>query len=66
MTPEEIYDILPMTECTLVKRYKDYPFRIANDRGESCAWYIYEKDEPIAVVHYYKGRKLVLHIISNG
>jgi len=64
MTPEEIYDMLPLSERTLLKRYKGYPFRIANDRGEPCAWYIYEDDKPIAVVHYYKGRKLVLHRIK--
>lgn len=64
LTLDEIYDLLPMTERTLRKRYKSYPFKIANDRGESCSWYIYEDNQPVAVVTYYKGRKLVMHTVK--
>lgn len=64
--PSAIYDQLPKTERTLIKRYKGYPFRIANDRGKPCDWFIYDGSEPIAVVTYYKGRKLVLHIIARA
>jgi len=60
----DIYDVLPLAERTLVKHYKSYPFRIANDRGHPCHWYIYDGDRPIAVVIYYRGRKLVMHSIS--
>lgn len=57
---QEIYDFLPLTERTLLRHYKSYPFRIANDRGHPCHWYIYDGDQPVAVVIYYRGRKLVM------
>lgn len=61
-----IYDLLPLTERTLMKRIEAglYPFRIANDGGTPCNWYIYENGQPIAMVTYYKGRKLVVHGIT--
>jgi hypothetical protein len=60
-TTSEIYALLPMTERTLLKRYKSYPFKIANDREGPCDWYVYKDGEPIAVIVYYKGRKLCMH-----
>lgn len=62
----EIYDILPMTERTLLKRIDSYPFKIANDRGTPCDWFIYKGNKPVAVVVYYKGRKLVMHGIKQA
>lgn len=60
-TLEDVYDLLPMTERTLLKRYQSYPFKIANDRGKPCEWWLYEKGEPVGVVVYYAGRKLACH-----
>ena len=61
----EIYDILPLSEKTLLKRYRTYDFIIKNDRGSSCNWFIYDDaGDPVGVVVYYKGRKLVLHGIE--
>ncbi len=69
MTIEQLYDILPMTERTLLKRmkYTIYPYHIANDRGTPCDYFIYNRNDnenPIGVVIYYKGRKLCLHGIE--
>ena len=61
MTPDEIFDFLPLTERTLIKHYKSYPFKIANDRGYPCDWFIYDGDNPIAMIYYYGGRKLALY-----
>lgn len=36
MSINEIYDQLPLTERTLLKRLDSYPFRIANDQGTPC------------------------------
>jgi hypothetical protein len=61
-TLEQIYDILPLTSRTLLKRYRSYPFRIANDRGYACDWWIYDPEgRPVGVAVYANGRKLVLH-----
>ena len=62
-----IYDILPISEKTLLKRLRkgEYDFDLRNDRGGSCEWFIYDNDgDPVGVVVYYKGRKLVLHGIK--
>lgn len=66
ITTDEIYDMLPMRERTLLKNYDKYPFRIANDRGRASEWYIYGMGgNPVAVVIYYRDRKLCMHgIIS--
>jgi len=61
---ERIFEQLPKTERTLLKRYKSYSFRIANDRGTPCDWYIYENGLPVAVVTYYRGSKLCMWLIS--
>jgi hypothetical protein len=60
-TLQEVYDELPLTERALLRRYKSYPFKIANDRGGPCEWWLYESGEPVGVVIYYKGRKLTCH-----
>ena len=63
MTLDEVCDHLPMRERTLLKRYKAYPFVIANDRGYEHDWYIYNAwhTTPLAVVVYYRDRKLCMH-----
>jgi hypothetical protein len=65
-TVSDFYDTLPLTEKTLIKCFRNLPYRIANDRGQSCAWFIYDidNDNPVAVVTYYKGSKLVMHSIT--
>ena len=68
-----IYDDLPISEKTLLKHWDRYsassdlrPYSIRNDRGEPCSYYIYNKDnQPVAVVLYYKQRKLVIHSLVN-
>lgn len=66
---QEIYDLLPLSEKTLLRRlrYKIYPFKLKNDRGYPCDYFIYdENDEPTGVVVYYRGRKLCLHGIEKN
>ena len=65
MNISTIYAALPLTERALLKRLAAYPFRLANDQGAPCDWYLYDKnDKPVAVILYRGGRKLCVHGIE--
>ena len=66
MSLNDIYDILPTSERTLLRhwrngQYKGYPFTIKNDLGAACDWRIAVDGRTIGMVRYYRGRKLVAH-----
>lgn len=64
MTIQEVYDSLPMSERTLLKRIANnfLPFVLANDGGHPCEYYIKNKaGQNCGMVKYYKGRKLTVY-----
>ena len=61
MTIEQAFDLLPLTEKTLLKRISKriLPFILKNDGGHPCEWYFKNKDgDDCGMVKYYKGRIL--------
>ncbi|KKN22351.1 hypothetical protein LCGC14_0916170 [marine sediment metagenome] len=64
MTIQELYDLLPLSERTLLRRIaaKKLPAVLANDGGHPCEYYIKNsKGEDCGMVKYYKGRKLTVY-----
>lgn len=61
MTITEIYDLLPLTERTMMKRRSTYPFTIANDIGYASTWRVIFAGVELGIVVYCRGRKLCCH-----
>jgi hypothetical protein len=61
MTIGRAYDMLPMSERTLLKHFREYPFELRNDLGEACTYRVIHGGKELGIVVYYKGRKLVCH-----
>lgn len=61
MTLTEIFDVLPLTERTLLKRRASYHFTITNDTGHPSIWRVLVGDREVGMVRYYRGRKLAAY-----
>lgn len=61
----EIYDSLPWSNRTLLKRMPTYDFKLFNDIGGACDWRIEVDGDSIGVVVYAGGRKLCAHGLRN-
>lgn len=58
------YDMLPLSEKTLLKRIRKglLPFFLKNDGGHPCEYYLKDDNgEDIGMVKYYRGRKLACY-----
>ncbi len=61
MTITEVFETLPLTEKTLLKRIVKglLPFVLKNDGGHPCEYYFKNKDgKDCGMVKYYRGRIL--------
>lgn len=64
VTIGDIYDVLPMTERTLLSRMMcgySPALRLKNDTGDSCTYRVVVGDRELGVVVYAGGRKLTCH-----
>ena len=67
MTITEAFELLPLSEKTLLKRIVKniLPFVLLNDGGHPCEYYFKTKEGvDCGMVKYYKGRKLSFYGIQ--
>jgi hypothetical protein len=62
----EVYEQLPLTERTLLKRIRrnEYPFQLLNDYGQPCEYRVVENGVELGMVKYYGGRKLACYELT--
>lgn len=62
----EIFEILPLTERTLLKRIEKnaYDFALHNDTPHPCLYRVEVDGQEIGAIQYYNGRKLCCRVAA--
>jgi hypothetical protein len=56
----DVFEKLPLTERTLLKRLNKYSFELLNDTGDGCLYRVIADGVEMGAIKYYKGRKFCI------
>lgn len=56
----DVFERLPLTERTLLKRLHKYSFELRNDTGDGCLYRVIADGIEMGAIKYYRGRKLAI------
>ena len=56
----DVFERLPLTERTLLKRLHKYSFELLNDTGDGCLYRVVADGVEMGAIKYYRGRKLAI------